>query len=166
MKKYDTFLDDLKTGVFANMVKETMEGELLNHSKEVYNVMKPLFGKNPDTEMMYCIFMSSKNQVLSIELASEGSITSAAVYPREVIKRAFAAKAAVFLMVHNHPSGDPAPSPEDDKLTFQMVIAAKSVGLSFHEHLIIGNDKYYSYADTGLMSRFSQRFAQLIANGA
>lgn len=160
-RKYDAFLNDLKSGVFADMVRETMEGEVLTHSKEVYSVMRPLFGKNADTEMMYCIFLNSKNRVLSIELTSEGSMTAAAVYPREIIKRALKRKAAAFLMIHNHPSGDPAPSAEDNVVTFRMVVATRSMGIQLHDHMVIGNDKYYSYADNGAIEKFTRKYELL-----
>ena len=158
-KNYD-FLEDLKSGRFADMVKEEIKGEILGNSKEVFNVMKPLYGKNEDKEIMYCIFMNSKNRVLSIEIVSEGTLGAAMIYPREVIKRALEVGAAAFIMVHNHPSGDPAPSPEDKTLTFRMLVAARSVGITIHEHMIVGST-FFSFADTGIMARFNQQYEKL-----
>ncbi len=162
MKNYE-FLNDLKSGKFADMVKEEMKGEILNNSKEVFNVMRPLFGKGADTESMYCVFMNAKNKVISIELICEGTLSASPVYPREIIKRALKAKAAAILMVHNHPSGDPAPSPEDNKLTFTMVIAASSMGMTLHEHIIIGENKYFSYADMGMMHDYTTKYKKFIS---
>ena len=158
-KNYE-FLQDLKSGVFANMVKEEIKGEILQNSKEVFNVMKPLYGKNEDKEIMYCIFMNAKNRVLSIEIVSEGTLGAAVIYPREVIKRGLELKAAAMIMIHNHPSGDPAPSPEDKALTFRMLVAARSMGIELHEHMIIGST-YFSFADNMIMARFNQQYERL-----
>ena len=159
-KNYD-FLNDLKSGKFADMVKEEVKGEILQDSKEVFNVMRPLYGKNEDKEIMYCIFMNSKNRVLSIEIVSEGTLAAAVIYPREVIKRALQVKAAAMIMIHNHPSGDPAPSPEDKTLTFRMMVAAKSMGITIHEHMVIGAETYFSFGDNGIMARFNQQYERL-----
>jgi len=161
MPKDYQFLNDLKSGKFADMVKEEIKGEILGNSKEVFNVMKPIFGKDADQEFMYCIFLNAKNRVISIEMVSEGSLTSAMVYPREIIKRALQRKAAAFIMIHNHPSGDPLPSPEDKRLTFQMVVAAESMGITIHEHIVVGSDKYYSFADMGLMLEFGIKYKKI-----
>ncbi len=160
-KDYD-FLNDLKSGKLASMVKDQVKGETLQNSKEVFNVMRPLFGKDTDVETMYCIFMNAKNQVVSIEMVSEGTLSAAMIYPREVIKRALKARAAAFLMIHNHPSGDPAPSPEDKALTYRMLIAARSIGLDLHDHMIVGGSKYFSFADNMIISRFNQKYEMLI----
>ena len=156
--EYD-FLNDLKSGKIASMIKEEIKGEALQSSIETFNVMKPIFGVNADTEIMYCIFLNAKNRIISIEAVTEGSLSAAVVYPREIIKRALKARAAAFIMVHNHPSGDPAPSPEDKAITFSMFLAARSIGITLHEHMIIGSGlKYFSFADNMLMMKFKQRY--------
>ena len=161
MKDYK-FINDLKSGKFALMVKEEMTGEILNNSQEVFNVMRPIFG-NTDVEMMYCIFLDSRNRVRSIELTSEGTLNASYVYPREIIKRALAVKAAAVIMVHNHPSGDPKPSPEDKAITKVMCVACRSVGITLHEHLICGNDTLYSFADHGEIARISRDYNQFMS---
>ena len=161
MKNYN-FLNDLRSGKFADMVKEEIKGETLNTSLEVFNVMKPLFGKNTDVESMYCIFLNAKNRVVSIELVSEGTLTAASVYPREIVKRALAAKAASIIMVHNHPSGDPAPSPDDSAMTLRMVVAMTSIGITLHEHLIVGASTFFSFADQGFIASFRRRYAEFL----
>jgi DNA repair protein RadC len=66
--------------------------------------------------------------------------------------------AAALIFSHNHPSGDPAPSSEDISITRQLVLACKVMGITVHEHLIIGDNRYFSFADEGYISRMNQEF--------
>lgn len=90
-----------------------------------------------------------------------GSLTASAVYPREIIKRLIALKSSAFVMVHNHPSGDLKPSSEDKAITIKMGIAAASIDVSLHDHIIIG-DGHHSMADTGWLKDISSRFTGLL----
>jgi DNA repair protein RadC len=105
----EEFWDDLKSGKFASMVRESSQGKYLYSSIDVFNVMKPIFAEKDDIECMYCIFMTSKNKVIAIEKMSEGTINHSVFYPREIIKRIIQLKAVLVVLLHNHPSGDPEP---------------------------------------------------------
>ena len=80
-------------------------------------------------------------------------MTSSAVYPREVVKAAMSHSAAALIFAHNHPSGDPAPSSDDMAITRKLIQACDLMGITVHEHLIIGADGYFSFADHGHMAR-------------
>ena len=157
----ETFWEELKSGRFASMVKESSKGQSVNNSHEVYNIMKPIFAKNDDVEAVYCIFIDAKNNILGIEKVFSGSLTASAIYPREIIKRLLKLKASAFVMVHNHPSGDVNPSLEDKSITIKVGIAAASIDVSLHDHIIVG-DGYHSMADTGWLKKVSSRFSSLL----
>ncbi len=86
---------------------------------------------------------------------SEGSLTSSIVHPREVFRPAIQQAAARVLFVHNHPSGDPAPSQEDIQITRRLVQTGEIVGIRALDHVVIGAHKYFSFADQGLLSDWS-----------
>lgn len=156
------FWQDLKSGRFVSMVKETVKGRRLSNSREAYNVLKPLLMEEDDVEKVYIVFLDSQNRILKIEKVFSGSITAAAVYPRELIKRLLQHKASAFLMAHNHPSGDTNPSAEDRSITLKLGIAAASIDVAFHDHLIIG-DGYYSMADAGRLQQISSELSKLLS---
>ena len=155
------FWDDLKSGVFASMIKESSKGKHLYTPKEVYHVMKPIFAEKDDIERMYCIFLNSKNKVLAIEKISDGTINCSILYPREIIKRVILLKATAVILVHNHPSGDPEPSPEDKKVTMKVGISLLSMDVQLHDHIIIGDD-YYSMTDSGILETVKNRVRDLV----
>jgi DNA repair protein RadC len=142
--------EDIKSGKLTGLIKEAVQGETVENSKIVYNIMKPLVTTHEDVEKLYCIFLDSKNAVLSIDVLASGTLNSAAVYTREVIKKVINSKAAAVIVVHNHPSGDINPSAEDKYITKKIFIALKSIDVILHEHVIIGKG-YYSFADKGII---------------
>jgi len=161
MAELQTFWEDLKSGRFASMVKESSKGQSVSNSREVYNIMKPMFAEKDDVEAVYCIFIDAKNKILGIEKVFSGSLTASMVYPREIIKRLLKLKASAFVMVHNHPSGDLNPSIEDKSITIKVGIAAASIDVSLHDHIIVG-DGYHSMADSGWLKKVSSRFSNLL----
>ena len=156
-KTEKAFWKDIKSGKFARMVIKESKGQYLKGSTDVFYVMKPIFAQVEDVERMYCIFMDTKNNVLSIDKVAEGSLTSAAIYPRELIKLALKHKAGSVVVTHNHPSGDPHPSNEDRYLTLKMAFAFKSIDVNLLDHIIVG-ESYYSFADEGVMEQINQKF--------
>lgn len=158
----DSFWNDLKDGKFASMVKESSKGQALSNSQEVYNVLKPIMAKHDDIEVLYGIFMDSKNRILIIEELSRGSLNASAVYPREVIKKVLEHRAAALIMAHNHPSGDPNPSREDYDITVRVGFALSAIGVALHDHTIIGNT-HFSMADSGWMKKAQDRFHELVS---
>ena len=161
MKNSKTFWKDLKSGKFLSMVKESSQGQTLSNPQEVYNVMKPLFVENDDVETVYCIFLNTKNRILAIEKMFSGTISSSAIYPRELVKRIIALKSSAIVMTHNHPSGFVEPSPEDKAITVRMAIALASIDVILHDHIIIG-DGFYSMADSGWLKSIRSRYDDLL----
>jgi DNA repair protein RadC len=98
-----------------------------------------------------CLYLNGQNQILKSRILFDGTLTSSAVYPREVIKSALAENAAALVFVHNHPSGNPNPSSDDLRITKKLKEAATAVDISVHDHLIIAGNEIYSFADHGLI---------------
>ena len=156
MNDNNRFWVDLKNGKFLSMVKESSKGNVLQSSREAFNVLNPLFADEDDVEKAFFVFMDQKNRIISIENLFRGSIAGAAIYPREVVKRLIQLGANAFLFSHNHPGGDPTPSREDKEITMRILVAASSIDVSFHDHIIIG-ETFYSMADEGIMGSMKEK---------
>lgn len=109
-------------------------------------------------EVFKVLFLNRKNELISDENVFFGTLTGSAVYPREVMTLALEQRAAAMVFVHNHPSGDPMPSPEDRRLTRDLVWAAQLLMIQVLDHVIIGNNTYYSFADQGLIRSYVEEF--------
>jgi len=164
MDAYDKtqFYALLESGHFASMVRESVKEQKVQAAKDVYNIVKPLVEQENDVEQFWVIFLDTKGYVLEMSCISKGSLSSAMVYPREIIKSALRIKASSIICCHNHPSGDSNPSPEDRLLTFQLLIACESIGITFHDHIIIGNNSYYSFADIGTIAKLKREYKTFI----
>ncbi len=149
---YENFWEDLKSGRFASMVKESAKGQALMTSVDVFNVIRPMIVEHDDVECLYVLFLDTKNKILSIEKMFSGTISQASIHPREIIKRMLALKSAALIMVHNHPSGCPEPSEVDHRITKKVFTALYSIQATLHEHIVAGNQEYYSFADNGQIS--------------
>jgi DNA repair protein RadC len=103
------------------------------------------------TEQFRILFLDRKNVMIADELQQQGTVDHTPVYPREVVRRALDLGASAIVMVHNHPSGDPTPSPQDIATTNQVVEAAKALGISIHDHIIIGRKAHASFKALGLL---------------
>ncbi len=102
-------------------------------------------------ERFHVLFLDRKNRLIADEEQQKGTVDQAAVYPREVVKRALDLNASAMILVHNHPSGDPTPSRADIEITRDIAAAAKPLGLNVHDHLIIGRDGHASFRSLGLL---------------
>ncbi|PPC91061.1 MAG: DNA repair protein RadC [Methylobacter sp.] len=107
--------------------------------------------RNLEYEAFYGVFLNNKNRVIQLEELSRGTIDSATVYPREVVKRALALNAAAVIFAHNHPSGVTEPSLADKRLTKKLKEALETVDIRTIDHLIIGNGPSFSFADNKLL---------------
>ena len=104
-----------------------------------------------DTEQFRILYLDTKNTLIADEEQARGTIDHVPVYPREVVKRALELNAASLILVHNHPSGDPTPSQADIAMTAQIAAAARALGLTVHDHLIIGKSRELSFRAEGLL---------------
>jgi DNA repair protein RadC len=102
-------------------------------------------------ERVRVLYLNSKNGLILDEIASEGSIDQSAIYIREVLRRAMDVGAAAVILVHNHPSGDSAPSRQDILMTREIADAGKKLGIAVHDHVIIGKDGFSSMRSAGLI---------------
>ena len=103
-------------------------------------------------EEFHILFLDRKNVLIKHERQQRGTIDHTPVYPREVVKRALDLGAAAMILVHNHPSGDPTPSKADIAVTKEIVTAGKPLGVTVHDHVIIGRGRHTSLRDMGLLS--------------
>jgi len=103
------------------------------------------------TEQFRILFLDRKNVLIADEVQQRGTIDHTPVYPRAVMKRALTLGAAALILMHNHPSGDPKPSPEDIEMTREIVRAAEALGIQVHDHLVIGRKGHASFRSLGLL---------------
>jgi DNA repair protein RadC len=109
------------------------------------------YGKVEEFEF-YLLFLDRKNALIAHEQQQRGTVDHTPVYPREVVKRALELGASALILVHNHPSGDPTPSKADIAVTKDIVKAAAPLGLTVHDHVIIGRGRHASLRDMGLLT--------------
>src|SRR5947207_14486247 len=102
-------------------------------------------------EVFYLITLNAQAAVVGLHEVTRGTLTSSLVHPREVLIRAIADCAAGIIVAHNHPSGDPRPSADDHAVTRQLVDAGKLLDVLVYDHVIVGNGRYFSFAEGGLL---------------
>jgi DNA repair protein RadC len=102
-------------------------------------------------EEFHVLALDSGSAVLRDLLVTQGTLTSSLVHPREVFRGAIGEAAAGIVVVHNHPSGDPTPSPDDRAVTRQLVEAGRLLGIPVYDHIVIGHGRYLSFAESGLL---------------
>ena len=113
---------------------------------------------NKSHEVFACVFLNAKNEVLSSKILFKGTLTTSAVYPREVVKESIENNAASVVFAHNHPSGNTNPSDSDIQITKKLFFALNYAGIQLHDHMIIGANESYSFAEYGLISKFEKEF--------
>ena len=158
-----SFWQSLKSGRFAKMVKEESKGRELGGPHEVFNIIKPIFAENYDVERLYGIFLDTRNRILAIEKLSTGSLTSASIYPREIVKKVLSLKAGAVVITHNHPSGHTQPSIEDKQITKKVAMALATIDVCLHDHIIVGDD-YFSFSEHGLMKNMTDEFKHILSS--
>ena len=104
-----------------------------------------------DRERFYTVQLDARHQVCGVELVSQGAVDASIVTPREVYKSAILANASGLIIVHNHPSGVPAPSAEDRSITRLLKKGGELLGIPVLDHIIIGDEAFFSFADEGLL---------------
>lgn len=104
-----------------------------------------------ETEQFRVLYLDSKNTLIADEEQAKGTVDHVPVYPREVAKRALQLNATALILVHNHPSGDPTPSQSDIDMTEQIRVACGALGLTLHDHLIIGKSTELSFRAQGFL---------------
>lgn len=111
-----------------------------------------------DQETFKVLLLNGQNHVLRIVEVAKGTLTSARIYPREVVKVALRHSAAAVVFVHNHPSGAAQPSEDDKKITRDLVFACRLMGVKVHDHIIIADNDKFSFGDAGLIEQYDKDF--------
>ena len=116
-------------------------------------------------EVFKVIYLNIQNQIIETEDLFEGTINSSSVSPREVVESAIKNNAASLIFVHNHPSGNPEPSKSDKELTRDLVYAGSIMRIRVLDHIIIGSNRYFSFAGEGLIEEYELDFLNLKIKG-
>jgi DNA repair protein RadC len=123
-------------------------GTQIRSPHDVHAHFGPLLAQEKK-ERFYAILLDSKNRVMTNFRISEGSLGASLVHPREAFRPAIREAAAAVIFLHNHPSGDPSPSSEDRQVTGRLRDAGELLGIPVLDHVIVGSEGYYSFADDG-----------------
>lgn len=132
------------------------KGPVFSSSHNVYSYYYPQV-KDLKKEIFYCAMLDAKNRIFRNCKISEGTLTNSLIHPREAFREAIKESAASIIFVHNHPSGDPNPSREDISITERLVHTGEIVGIRVLDHVIIGDGKYTSFMDNGLLAATSKK---------
>ena len=98
-----------------------------------------------DVEQFRLLFLDKRNALIADEVQQSGTVDHTPVYPRQVVKRALELSATALILVHNHPSGDPTPSSADIRMTREIIDVAKPLGITIHDHIIVGREGHASF---------------------
>lgn len=144
------------------LAREFLKEQILDRpycksSKEVFDYLYHSM-RDLSKEIFKVMFLNIQNQIIEVEDLFEGTLNASAVYPREIIKSAIRHNAASLIFAHNHPSGNPEPSDEDKRITRDLVFATNVMQMKVLDHIIIGNNRYFSFADEGLIAKYESAF--------
>ncbi|HNR12849.1 MAG TPA: DNA repair protein RadC [Thermodesulfobacteriota bacterium] len=145
----------------AFLKERLMEKPACNSSQEVFEYLYHSM-RGLQNEIFKVLFLDGKNRIIAIEDLFHGTLNASAVYPREVIREAIKRNAVSLVFAHNHPSGDPDPSPEDKAVTRDLIFAGDIMHLKVLDHLIIGDNRYFSFADVGLVEQYHREYRSRI----
>ncbi|HXG50625.1 MAG TPA: DNA repair protein RadC [candidate division Zixibacteria bacterium] len=125
-------------------------GEPLRSSEDVFRHFRESLERQK-RELFYVVLLTNKNRKMREVKISEGSLTASLVHPREVYNPVIRESAAAVIFVHNHPSGDPSPSPEDVEITRRLKEVGDVMGIRVLDHVVIGHGRYFSFSDRGML---------------
>lgn len=136
--------------VRVELVREAapLYDSVISCSQDVYELVHDEVSRW-DRERFVTLILDSKNRVIAVEEVSVGSLQASLVHPREVMKAAILANGAAFICVHNHPSGDPKPSTEDERITRRLRDAGELMGIPCLDHVVVGREVFVSMHDGG-----------------
>ncbi|EKD22011.1 MAG: hypothetical protein ACD_87C00212G0001 [uncultured bacterium] len=163
----DADIDDLKQiegigescAVFFKLVKETAslylkakakEKKQVTCTSELLDFCRTVMGGKKDEEFAV-IYLDVQNQIIEFETVQKGVVNQAVVYPRQVLESALKKKASAIILAHNHPSGHVRPSDADIRLTKTIQETAKVLDILVHDHIIIGENRFFSFREEGMM---------------
>ncbi len=145
-------LATIELGRRLYLMKEKSSSKVFNNSKVIYESNKYLFDSK-NQEYFYCLYLNSKKELIERKLLFMGTLNKSIVHPREIFKEAYMLSASSIVCMHNHPSGDVLPSPEDIYLTKSLMEIGKLQQIPILDHIIFGSDTYYSFFDNDSFMR-------------
>jgi len=161
----NAFAIKLIQGLSQKFLKEQILNKpYCKSSKEVFDYLC-LSMRDLKKETFKVMFLNAQNQVIQLEDLFEGTLNASAVYPREIVEKAIKYNAASLIFVHNHPSGNPEPSDNDKQITRDLVFAGNIMQIKVLDHIIIGENKYFSFADEKLIEEYELNFLNLKRQG-
>jgi DNA repair protein RadC len=144
--------------------EKIIDRDAYRSSQDVYEYLRHSM-RDLKKEIFKVLYLNSQNQINEIEDLFEGTVNSTVVSPREIIEGAIKHNAVSLIFVHNHPSGNPDPSQADKDLTRDLVYAGSIMNMKVLDHIIIGNDRYFSFAGAGLIEQAELDFLNLKMSG-
>ncbi len=133
------------------LLQKAREKPQVSCTAELIDFCRTAMGALKDEEFRVC-YLDAQNRILAVETLQEGIVNQAVVYPRKVLEKALQWKASAIILVHNHPSGHVRPSEADIRLTRTIQETARTLDILVHDHLIIGENRFFSFREEGLIS--------------
>ena len=140
--------------------EQVLEKPYCRSSREVFDYLYHSM-RDLKKEVFKVMFLDSQNRVVEIEDLFEGTLNASAIYPREIIQSAVKHNAVALIFVHNHPAGNPQPSDNDKQITQDLVFAGNIMQIKVLDHIVIGENRYFSFADAGLIEEYDSEFLNL-----
>ncbi len=149
----------------AEILKQKIiEQPFYKSSKEVFSYLYYSM-RDLNKEVFKAIYLNSRNQIIDTVDLFEGTLESIPIRPREIIESVIKRSAAAVIFVHNHPSGDPTPSKSDKRFTRDLVFIGNIIEVKVLDHIIIGGNRYFSFADEGQIRKYEDNFLNLRIRG-
>jgi DNA repair protein RadC len=140
--------------------QKIIEQPIYKSPKEIFNYLCYSM-RDLKKEIFKVIYLNSRNQIIDTVDLFEGTLDSIPIRPREIVESAINHNATVLIFAHNHPSGDPTPSKSDKQLTRDLVFVGNILQIKVLDHIIIGGNRYFSFADEGLIQKYEDNFLNL-----
>lgn len=148
--KASSYLREIVIRYKKKKLKEDSQvGKKIRGAKQVVELFTDL--QNEAKEKLIAISLDAKLKILCFEVVAMGSVSSIYLKPFEALRASIALNASGIILLHNHPSGDPTPSAEDKKFTKQLKKITDLGGMVLHDHIIIGDEDYFSFSEKGLV---------------
>jgi DNA repair protein RadC len=145
-------LKTIQAAALRLMRAEVMDQPILSSWQKLLDYLTAVLAREK-VEHFRVLYLDTRNRLIADEAQGRGTVNMTPVYPREIIRRALELNATAFILVHNHPSGDPTPSPQDIAMTRAIRTAAEPLSVILHDHVIIGNARWVSFRKEGLLER-------------
>lgn len=148
MAKACDIIASVELGKRISIKYNTISNTKLTSTRLVYDYFKPILGTKKQ-EYFYCVYLDNAKKIIKDKLLFIGTINYSVVHPREVFKEAYILSASSIICVHNHPAGNIFPSKQDIDLTNNLVNVGNILGIKVLDHIIVGENNYYSFLENG-----------------